>query len=159
MALYPLSSCPSLDGAGQKRSWYAESSWNRAEGNSDGFILRNIFWFSLLMARSLGLGMAAILQKPLARQLQELYGTADQGGLKIFATLLAALLAEGIILLSIRHSLKKTDKISALDAMFQRRKPVKDMGRFFWLDLLQQPVPFWCSFRKTFITRFPPQSL
>lgn len=90
----------------------------------------------------IGLGMAAILQKPLARQLQELYGTADQGGLKIFATLLAALLAEGIILLSIRHSLKKTDKISALDAMFQAQKAGKGYGKVLLIGFVTAACTF-----------------
>lgn len=75
----------------------------------------------------LGLGLAANLQGALVRQLRELYGTAEHGASTAVAALLAALLTEGVILLSIRHSLRKTDQLSALDALFQRQK--KKRGR------------------------------
>lgn len=90
----------------------------------------------------IGLGTAAILQKPLVRQLQELYGTADQGGLKTLAALLTALLAEGVILLSIRHSLKKTDKLSALDAMFQTQKSGKGYGKYLLIGFVTAACTF-----------------
>lgn len=90
----------------------------------------------------IGLGMAAILQKPLVKQLQELYGTAEQGGWKTLAALLAALLAEGIILLSIRHSLKKTDKLSALDAMFQTQRAGKGYGKYLLIGFVTAACTF-----------------
>lgn len=90
----------------------------------------------------IGLGTAAILQKPLVRQLQELYGTANQGCLKTLAALLAAMLAEGIILLSIRHSLKKTDKLSALDAMFQAQKAGKGYGKVLLIGFVTAACTF-----------------
>ena len=89
-----------------------------------------------------GLGTAAILQKPLVRQLQELYGTTDQGTWKSFAALLAALLAEGIILLSIRHSLKKTDKLSALSAMFQMQRGGKGYGKYLLIGFVTAACTF-----------------
>lgn len=70
----------------------------------------------------LGIGAAVIVQGPLARQLRELYGTAEQGPAMAVAAVIAALLTEGMILLSIRHSLRKTDRLSALDALFQSQK-------------------------------------
>ncbi|MGI6095282.1 MAG: FtsX-like permease family protein [Lachnospiraceae bacterium] len=75
----------------------------------------------------LGLVMAMAAQEPLARQLRELYGAAKQGVFMIVIPFLAAFVTEGIILLSIRHSLRKTDRLSPLDAMFQARK--KEKGR------------------------------
>lgn len=75
----------------------------------------------------LGAGFAAALKGPLARQLRELYGPAERGESTAAAALLAALLAEGIILFSIRRSLRKTDKLSALDALLASQR--KDHGR------------------------------
>lgn len=69
-----------------------------------------------------GLALAAAVQAPLARQLRELYGAVGAGVSTVVAALLAALLTEGIILLSIGHSLRKTDRMSALDALFQHQK-------------------------------------
>lgn len=70
----------------------------------------------------LGLGLAATFRGPLARQFRELYGTTDQGMFTAMAALLAAFLTEGIILLSIWQSLRKTDKLSVLDTLFQRQE-------------------------------------
>lgn len=88
--------------------------------------IRRIYFTKYLLFSAvgalLGLGLAASLQGPLARQLRELYGTAEPGVSTAVAALLAALLTEGMILLSIQHSLRKIDKLSALDALFQGQK-------------------------------------
>lgn len=78
----------------------------------------------------LGLVLAAAVQAPLAGQLRELYGTAGQSTPSAMAALSAALLTEGIILLSIRHFLRKTDKLSALDALFQDQKKSRGWTRY-----------------------------
>lgn len=70
----------------------------------------------------LGLVLAVAVQAPLAQQLRELYGTGQQGASSAVAALLAALLAEGGILLSVGKSLRKTDKLSVLDALFGEQK-------------------------------------
>ena len=67
----------------------------------------------------IGLTAAAVIQEPLTKQLRELYGPAEQEVSAGIAALLAALLAVCLILLSVRQSLKKTDKLPALDALFQ----------------------------------------
>ena len=66
----------------------------------------------------IGLLGAFLLKNPLAKQIQELYGTADKGLLTGSASLLAVALAEGIILFSIWRCLKKTDRLSVLEALF-----------------------------------------
>lgn len=70
----------------------------------------------------LGLLIALFAQGPLARQLRELYGKANLGAAVLLAPLLVALLTEGLILLSIGCSLRKTERLSALDALFQSQK-------------------------------------
>lgn len=97
--------------------------------------------FSILGAL-LGLCLAAALHRPLSTQLRELYGAASQGLWTGIAPLFAVLLTEGIILFSIRRSLKKTDKLSALDAMFQARKIGKGYAQYFLIGLVAAACTF-----------------
>lgn len=76
-----------------------------------------------------GLLAALLLKRPLARQLKELYG-ADSGGLLSLAlAVLAVLLTEGIILSSVRRSLKRTERLSALEALFSSKASGSQTGR------------------------------
>lgn len=75
----------------------------------------------------LGLLAAFIAQGPLGKQLRELYGEGEQSVSTVAVPLLAALLTEGLILLSIGRSLRKMDRLSTLDALFQSQK--KGRGR------------------------------
>lgn len=90
----------------------------------------------------LGLAAAIIAQEPLGKQLRELYGTAGQGVAKAVPSLLTAFLTEGIILLSIWRSLRKTNKLSALDALFQSHKK----GRGWTQYILIGAVTAACTF-------------
>lgn len=90
----------------------------------------------------LGLAAAAAAQGPLARQLQELYGPGGQSALAGIFSLLTALLAEGIILLSVWRSLKKIDKLSALDALFQAQGKRRGWKQY----LLISAVAAACTF-------------
>lgn len=80
-----------------------------------------------LAAAFIGLAAALIAQEPLSAQLRELYGTAEQGASAAIAAALAAVLTESVILLSVRRALLKTEKLTALDALFQPQK--KSCGR------------------------------
>lgn len=71
---------------------------------------------------TLGLLMAYLILNPLTKQMQELYGGSKSIWLTGSISLLTVFLAEGLILLSIRHSLKKAEKISALEALFSTQK-------------------------------------
>lgn len=88
--------------------------------------IRRIYFSKYLLFAACGTPMglitAAILQEPLAGQLRKLYGSAGQGISQGIASLLAALTAVGLILLSVQKSLKKTDRLSALDALFQNQE-------------------------------------
>lgn len=85
--------------------------------------LRRIYFTKYLLMSAagalLGLAAALIAQKPLSSQLRELYGAAEQGAATAAAAILAAVLTESVILLSIHRSFRKTDKLTALDALFQ----------------------------------------
>lgn len=64
-----------------------------------------------------GLLLAVCLSKPLGTQMRELYGAGVSGGLVYAASVFSVLLAEGILLLSIRRTLKRTEKLSAVEAL------------------------------------------
>lgn len=83
-----------------------------------------------------GLGLAAAVQEPLAKQLRELYGSADQGVSNGIAALLASLLSVGIILLSVNQSLKKTDNLSVLDALFPVQKKQKVRMQYLLIGVM-----------------------
>lgn len=90
----------------------------------------------------IGLAAAALVQKPLVRQLKELYGTADNQIQAGAVSLLAALLAEGMILLSIRRTLKKTNQLSALDALFQVRKKDRSRKQYLLIGIVTAACTF-----------------
>ncbi|MGN0495860.1 MAG: FtsX-like permease family protein, partial [Lachnospiraceae bacterium] len=66
----------------------------------------------------LGLLGAGILERPLSGKLRELYGVSDKGLLSVAITFLACILVQAVILLFIRHVLKKIEIMSTLEALF-----------------------------------------
>lgn len=65
-----------------------------------------------------GLLAAFFLKNPLAKQMRELYGGSDSGVQSFVLAVLAVCFIEGMILFSVGHSLKKIEKLSALEALF-----------------------------------------
>lgn len=106
--------------------------------------IRRIYFSKYLLFSAcgapVGLAAAAAVREPMGRQLQELYGAADGGIPAGLAALLAALLAAGILLLSVRRTLKKTDRLSALDAMFQAQE--KGRGQYLLLGVITAACTF-----------------
>ena len=64
-----------------------------------------------------GLIAAALASKPLGVQMRLLYGTSENHVLTIILTIVGTAITETIILLSVRRNLKKTEKISAVEAL------------------------------------------
>ncbi len=84
----------------------------------------------------LGLMAAASLKRPLTEEIQELYGVADAGiGIGLLS-LLAVLFVEGIILFSVWHCLKKTDRLSALEALIPEQAKKKDWGQYLLIGVV-----------------------
>lgn len=75
-----------------------------------------------------GLVAAYLLKGPLVKQMQELYGRSQGGWQTESISVMAVVLVEGIILLSIRNILKKAEKLSALEALFPMEKEEKRKG-------------------------------
>ena len=67
-----------------------------------------------------GIIAAAVTARPLSAQMRELYGDAGNTGVVYVLMITGALAAEGIILLSVHRTLRRTDKISAVDALYCR---------------------------------------
>lgn len=88
-----------------------------------------------------GLVAAFGIKAPMERQIRELYGAAERGLAAAVLALGAAALAEGAILFSVRRSLKKTERLSALEAMFQPREK-RGGGQYLIIGL----VTFACTF-------------
>lgn len=84
----------------------------------------------------LGLMAAALLQRPLSEQIQELYGVADADIGTGLLSLLAVLLVEGIILFSVWRCLKKTDSLSALEALIPEQAKEKDWGQYLLIGVV-----------------------
>lgn len=67
-----------------------------------------------------GVIAAIITAKPVGAQMRELYGNAGNIGMIYALMILGALAAEGVILLSVNRTLRRTDRIPAADALYGR---------------------------------------
>ncbi len=99
------------------------------------------FFFSVLGALA-GLSAAFALKEPLEKQVRELYGAAKPELPAGIWAVAAVCLAEGMILISVRQSLKRTEKISALEALFSAQEEKGGKGRYLIIGL----VAFACTF-------------
>ena len=70
-----------------------------------------------LLGAVCGLGLAFASKGALSAGMRELYGASENGGLAILAAFAGAALTEGILLLSVRRTLKRTEKLSAVEAL------------------------------------------
>ncbi|MGN0387641.1 MAG: FtsX-like permease family protein [Suilimivivens sp.] len=92
----------------------------------------------------LGLLLAYLIQKPLVKQMQELYGVAKSGWQTGIFSVLAVMLTEGIILFSIRKGLKRTEKLSVLEALFleQREEKKKEYLQYLLIGFVTAACVF-----------------
>lgn len=92
----------------------------------------------------LGLLTAYFLKNPLVGQMQELYGVSENGWQTGILSAFAVLVTEGIILLSIRHSLKKTENLSVLEALFmaQEEEKQKEWRQYLFIGFVVAACTF-----------------
>ncbi len=117
----------------------------KALGIGKGEIKRLYFAKYLLFSACgglLGLGVAAALQGPLEGQIRELYGGSDHSAQTAVLAFCAVAVAETVILFSVWRSLKKTDRLSVLAALF----PVREQKQNWRQYLLIGVVAAACSF-------------
>lgn len=90
----------------------------------------------------LGLGVSAILQGPLEQQIRELYGASDTSAQAAMYALCAVVVVEAVILLSIWRNLKKTDRLSALAALFPVREQNQNGCRYLLISFVAAACAF-----------------
>lgn len=90
----------------------------------------------------LGLGASAVLRGPLEQQIRELYGTSDNIVQTAAVTLFAAAVVEAVILLSVWRSLKQTDRLSVLAALFPVREQRRDWQQYLLIGLVSAACTF-----------------
>ncbi len=90
----------------------------------------------------LGLGASAVLQGPLEQQIWELYGASDNSAQAAALALCAAAVVEAVILLSVWLSLKKTDLISALAALFSVREQKQSWRQYLLIGFVSAACTF-----------------
>lgn len=90
----------------------------------------------------LGLGASAVLQGPLEQQIRELYGASDNGAQAAALALCAAAVVEAVILLSVWHSLKQTDQLSALAALFPVREQKQNWRQYLLIGFVTAACTF-----------------
>lgn len=81
-----------------------------------------------------GILVAMILANPVGAQMKELYGDAGNTGLIYACMVFGALVTEGIILGSVYHTLRRTDRMSAIDVLYGRGNFGKRKN--LWLPLM-----------------------
>lgn len=91
-----------------------------------------------------GLLLAYILHNPLAEQMQELYGASGDNRLITICSVLAVVFVEAVILFSVRRTLKKMEKYSAVEALFPvpGGRSKKGIGQYIFISA----VLLFCTF-------------
>ena len=90
----------------------------------------------------IGFLTACVLKEPLAGQMRELYGILADGWKMTGMSLAVVFFTEGIILFAVMHSLKKTSRISALEALFSAQERKMGRGRYWIIGF----VSAFCTF-------------
>lgn len=90
----------------------------------------------------LGLGVSAVLRGPLDRRIRELYGASEHGAQAAALALCAAAVVEGVILLCVWRSLKKTDKLSVLAALFPVREQRQNWRQYLLIGFVSAACAF-----------------
>lgn len=67
-----------------------------------------------------GLFLALAAKGTISAHMQELYGTSENGLLELLVTFVGVALTEGVLLLSVSRTLKRTEKLSAAEALTGR---------------------------------------
>ena len=85
-----------------------------------------------------GLLGAGMLKRPLSEKLRELYGSSGQGLFSGVIAILVCILIQGVILLFIRHVLRKFEKMSTLEALFSVKTQGKkaEIGQYMIIGLV-----------------------
>ena len=91
--------------------------------------IRKLFFSKYLLLSVMGclagIMLAVIAAKPLSGQMRDLYGDPGNTGLIYAFMIIGSIVAEGILLLSVYRTLCRTDKMSALEVLYDRSGSVR----------------------------------
>jgi len=97
--------------------------------------IHNLYFSKYLILSAVGcftgIMMAWIVSQPLSHQMRELYGDPGNIVLVYVLMIIGSLAVEGLLLLSVHHTLRRTDKMSALEALNDRGSRASDRSQ--WL--------------------------
>ncbi|MDO5541378.1 MAG: ABC transporter permease [Eubacteriales bacterium] len=109
-----------------------ETGMLKAIGISKGDI-RKLYYLKFLALSGLGavtgLLLAFLAKGTISAQMQELYGASENGLPELLAAFAGVALTEGVLLLSVKRTLKRTEKISAVAALIGQHGERKDEKR------------------------------
>lgn len=83
-----------------------------------------------------GVCIAMAISNPLGRQIKQLYGNCQKSALMFGMACMGTVLISGITLLSIWKMLKKTEKMSALQALFMLHNKTKKAGPKWYIPIV-----------------------
>ncbi|MBQ1492895.1 MAG: ABC transporter permease, partial [Blautia sp.] len=99
--------------------------------------IRGLYFSKFLLLSILGMilggASSALIWVFLGRQMTDLYGPVDHMGRILIISLLGILLVEGMILLSVRRTLKVTEKLSAVEALYGLGRFERKKNRYLFL--------------------------
>ena len=106
----------------------------KAIGISQGDI-RQLYYLKFLALSGLGavagLFLAFVVRGTISAQMQELYGASENGLPGLLVAFAGVALTEGVLLLSVRRTLKRTEKLSAVEALTGQQRERKSKKRQF----------------------------
>lgn len=104
----------------------------KAIGISKGDI-RQLYYLKFLALSGLGaligLFFAMLVEGTISKHMQELYGVSENGLAGLLAAFAGVALTEGVLLLSVRRTLKCTEKLSAVEALTRQHDERKSKKR------------------------------
>ena len=96
------------------------------------------FKFMILSAAGAFIGelCALMISLPLCRQMKDLYGMPENTALVYFISAAGVLAVEGLILLSVHRTLRTTDSLSAVEALYGTGRFEKKKNRYLFIAVI-----------------------
>lgn len=106
--------------------------------------IRSLYFTKFLILSAIGavIGEAAafLISVPLCRQMRDLYGLPGHMTLICLLSVLGTLAVEGMILLSVHRTLKKTEKVTAVEALYGTGQFEKKRNRYLFIAVITAAV-------------------
>lgn len=94
------------------------------------------FVFLSIIGALFGMLGAFVAYVPMAQQMKELYGMPENMATNYIISILGTLLVEGIILLSVRNTLKKMEKLTAVEALLGNGRFERKKNRYLFISVI-----------------------